>query len=195
MSTSFDWSKEQRRPDGKLLLLYRHERLFAEPWMAAVVDVLDVGGWGMLAKRLLEEGKRATILDLFTGDQYYADRVRALPHKAGSVCDPSNFAPASFDLVTCFETLEHCGNIPAALASAFLWLRPGGVFAGTVPIPGFAHHAGEPDTEFVTAAELARLLAVAGFVVEAVTPTPSVGLPDEPDCSLYFVAKKPSEAR
>lgn len=42
--------------------------------------------------------------------------------------------PAQFDLVTCFETLEHVGDMNAALANVVAAIRPGGVGIVTVPV-------------------------------------------------------------
>jgi 2-polyprenyl-3-methyl-5-hydroxy-6-metoxy-1,4-benzoquinol methylase len=188
---TFSWDKIERRPDGKIELLYRHERIFAELFISRVRQSLDVGGWGMLAARLLEEGIDCTILDKFTSDQYYADRVRSLPHKVGDVRDATCFAVGSFDMVTCFECLEHVGGITDALASMFAWLRPEGHIIGTVPIPGQTHAADEPGIEFTSDEELTELLLTTGFVDVFTEPTPSVGLSDENPASIYFRGRKP----
>ena len=39
-----------------------------------------------------------------------------------------------FDLVTCFETLEHVGNLPVAIDNLIALTRPGGTLFITVPI-------------------------------------------------------------
>lgn len=187
--TVFSWDEIRRGADGKIVLLYRHERVLLEPFFTNVRDVLDVGGWGILAQRFLEEERRCTILDLFTEDQYYPDRVRALPHKVGDVCDATSFLPTSFDLVTCFETLEHVADIPVALCNIWKWLRSGGHIVGTIPIPGFCHHEGDHGIQFLTEDALNGLLRKTGFVDIRVEPTASVALGDVP-CCLYFVGSK-----
>jgi len=189
MPQTFRWDQVQRRDDGRVLLLYRHERIFDEGLVKPGARVLDVGGWGMLATRLIEEGCEATILDKFTGDQYYPDRVRTLPHVVGDVTVPETFAPRSFDLVTCFETLEHVGDIGAAVHSVRLWLRRGGWFVGTVPMPGRIHPEDDPACQFITAADLQALLEAEGFKHVLVEPTPSIAV-DSPITSYYFKGRK-----
>lgn len=186
---TFQWDTVQRLPDERILLLYRHQRVFDEGWIHPETDVLDIGGWGVLAQAAIETGARCTILDLFTQDQYYPDRVRALPYKEGDARDPHCFTANSFDTVTCFEMLEHCGGADAVLANAHTWLRPGGVIVGTVPIPGFCHEADQPDIEFFSEAEMAQRLERAGFTVVRVEPTASVA-EGGPLCCTYFVGRK-----
>lgn len=41
----FNWDTIQRREDGKVLLLYRHERIFGEGLIYKGMKVLDLGGW------------------------------------------------------------------------------------------------------------------------------------------------------
>ncbi len=186
----FRWDEVQRRPDGKILLLYRQQRVFDEGIVRAGIDVLDIGGWGMLATAVAEAGARCTILDLFTPDQYYPERVKALPHVVGDARDSSLFPSESFDAVTCFEMLEHCKGIDLVLASAAKWLRRGGVLAGTMPIPGRTHAADEPGIEFLSCDELRERLERAGLSVERLAPTASIEQDDQPS-SIYFVARKP----
>lgn len=185
----YDWSRVQRTADGRIFLLYRHQRVLDEAIVAPDMDVLDVGGWGMFAQAVIEAGARCTILDLFTPDQYYPERVRALPHKVGSVLDADAFAPSSFDAVTCFETLEHVGNIGAAVANVHQWLRPGGWFAGTVPRPGYCHAEGDAGIVFVDEAALADALRVAGFGDVTVEPTGSITRDAVHSC-IYFRGRK-----
>lgn len=186
----FQWDEVQRHPDGKILLLYRHQRVFDEGLVRSGMDVLDIGGWGVLAQAAIEAGARCTILDLFTEDQYYPDRVQALPHVRGDARDRRHFGEANFDAVTCFEMLEHCGDADAVLENAHHWLRPGGVLAGTVPVPGFCHDAGQPGVEFFSEEDMARRLVRAGFDVEHVEPTASLA-PGDAACCVYFVGRKP----
>lgn len=193
MTQTYRWDEVQRRPDGRILLLYRHQRVLDEGLVRPGMDVLDVGGWGMFAQGVIEAGARCTILDLFTPDQYYPDRVRALPHKVGNVLDADNFPAESFDAITCFETLEHVGRIDAAIANVHRWLRPDGWFAGTVPRPGHCHLEGEAGIVFVTEADLAAKLRAAGFEDVTVEPSGSIA-PDAPQSCLYFRARRPAPA-
>ena len=186
----FQWDKIQRLPDGRILLLYRHQRIFDEGWVRSGIDMMDIGGWGVLTQAAIEAGARCTILDLFTQDQYYPDRVRALPFVEGDARDQKHFNPSSFDTITCFEMLEHCGDADAVLENAYAWLRPNGIIAGTIPVPGFCHDENQSDIEFFSETEIARRLERAGFVIVRVEPTASRSV-GEPLCCIYFVGRKP----
>lgn len=187
---AFSWDEVRRDGAGKVVLLYRHARILREPFWPGVRDVLDVGGWGIFAERVLQEGRTCIILDKFTKDQQYPERVQMLPHRRGDVCNPGLFLPASFDLITCCETLEHVRDVPAALSSMYRWLRSGAHLVGTVPLPGFCHHAGEDGISILSEAELRGALSAAGYDRIRIEPTRSEGRDDEPPCSLYFVARK-----
>ena len=100
-------------------------------------------------------------------------RARAnAPVHAGPV-ESADLAPASFDVVTCFDALEHVVDPVAALRRFRGWLRPEGLLALTVPDFGglWARVSGKR-WPFVTPTEhlhyftrrtLARALAAAGF--------------------------------
>ena len=188
MQRIFSWAEEQRDERGKLFLLYRHERIFEEGLVKPGIRALDVGGWGMLAKRIIEEGASCTILDIFGPDQYFPERVMALPHVRGSILD-KELLPSlgSFDLITCFEVLEHLQEKELALQNIYRLLRPQGIFAGTVPIPGFSHEAGDPNTFFINREDLSTLLLRTGFQNLLVEPTPSILKGSHNSC-LYFKA-------
>lgn len=188
----FSWDDISRNEEGKINLLYRHQRIFDEGLVKRDMKALDIGGWGVLASRLLEEGVNCTILDIFSEDQYYPDRVKSLPHVVGDItcldsCPGVVFE--SYDLVTCFEMLEHCNDQKAAVNNIYMILKPGGVFVGTFPLPGFCHFEGEPDVNFLNTNELFNLLEDCGFTDVVVEPTPSIDKNDAP-CSLYFKGKK-----
>ena len=180
----FSWENPVVGPDGKTRLLYRHERIFQEGLVKPGMSVLDVGGWGVLAQRLIEEGCETLILDLFTHDQAYPERVRQLPHRIGDVCDETVFPSQTFDAVTCFETLEHVEDFRKALRSVRLWLRPGGVFVGTIPLPGHIH-AGDPDVYVPRPEELLEALRSVGFGPVTVEESASIYASDAP-CCTYF---------
>lgn len=186
MKPSFAWDKIQKDDKGKIVLLYRHQRIFDEGMVKPGMKVLDVGGWGMLAQRLTQEGADCTILDLFTQDQAYPDRVRSLPHKVGDVRDPDCFPDRTFDLVTCFEMLEHCGDIPAALANIRSWLKPRCWLVGTIPLPGRIH-INDPTVTILSQEELVAALKKAGFATVSAEPTGSIRASDPP-CCTYFKA-------
>lgn len=171
-----------------MLLLYRLQRIFDEGLVRPGLRVLDVGGWGVLATALIEAGCETTILDKFTHDQYYPERVRALPHKVGDVLDMGCFPAATFDLVTCFETLEHVRDIETAVYNMTEWLKRGGWIVGTIALPGGVHAVDDPACVFIDAEALAAMLAWAGCKA-VVEPTPSA-VRGGKVTSLYFKGQR-----
>lgn len=94
--------------------------------------VLDVGcGGGLLAEGMARRGARVTGIDLAPGALEVA-RLHAL--ESGIAVDYRQVAaesladaePASFDLVTCLEMLEHVPDPPAIVAALARLVRPGG---------------------------------------------------------------------
>jgi 2-polyprenyl-3-methyl-5-hydroxy-6-metoxy-1,4-benzoquinol methylase len=186
----FQWDKIQFKPDGKVFLLYRHERIFDEGLIKPGDSVIDVGGWGVLAERIRQEGAYCTIFDKFTKDQYYPERVSANDHIKGDILnDNLTRIIHNVDVITCFEMLEHCGDIRKAIKNMWHMLKIGGIFVGTVPIPGHSHDADQEDVQFLTSVELNILLGEAGFTNILVEPTASINK-EEPAVSLYFRATK-----
>ena len=94
--------------------------------------VLDVGcGGGLLAEGMARRGARVTGIDLAPGALEVA-RLHALESgiavdyrqiTAESLADAE---PASFDLVTCLEMLEHVPDPPAIVAALARLVRPSG---------------------------------------------------------------------
>jgi len=93
---------------------------------------LDVGcAYGFVVELLDELGYEAYGVDVskFTlmkgsGDMILGDAER-IP-----------FKESCFDLVTCFETIEHLRNPEEALNAIHRILKPGGVFLASTPTPG-----------------------------------------------------------
>lgn len=185
---TFNWSSIQYREDGKVLLLYRHERIFDEGLVKSGDIVLDVGGWGHLTERILQEGAKCIVWDKFTDDQYFSHRVKEHPYMAVDICTADVLAYTHkdvFDVVCCFETLEHVDNQKSAVRNMHSVCKPGGFFVGTVPIPGFCHHIGEPGIQFLDEQQLRKLLQDTGFTDIFIEPTGSI-TKDSPASSLYF---------
>lgn len=191
--TDFSWDEIRRREDGKVLLLYRHERIFEEGLTKDASKALDVGGWGVLAQRLTEDGIDTTIVDIFEEDQYFPDRVRMMKHVVGDITKKETITALggkySFDLITCFEMLEHCHDQDAAIWNMYQLLREGGWIAGSVPIPGFSHKADEPGINWLNPEQLKALLFASGFEDIFIEPTGSL-YKDGPKSSYYFRARK-----
>ena len=76
------------------------------------------------------------------------------------------FGPAAFDLVTSTEMLEHCFDWQDALFQMMSVLRPGGLLLLTTRSPGFPLHDHPADHWRFDRAELVRLLAPVGAVLE-----------------------------
>jgi SAM-dependent methyltransferase len=187
----FNWDVVQYKEDGKVLLLYRHERIFIEGLVKPGMEIMDVGGWGHLTERIQQEGASCVVLDNFSPDQYFPDRVKQNPYLVGDIGHldfGSHYLENRFDVICCFETLEHVGDISHQSTAMFhiaRMLKTKGVFVGTVPIPGFCHYLGEPGVHFLNEEELRKLLQEAGFVDIFIEPTGSV-TKDGPLSSLYF---------
>jgi SAM-dependent methyltransferase len=186
----FRWDLIQYRPDGKVLLLWRHERLFEEGLIKKGTEVCDVGGWGHLSERIMQEGGTCLILDKFTEDQYYPERVMSLPHVRMDICKPIK-GLSLFDVVTCFEVLEHVDNQEQAIKNMYALLKPGGWVAGTVPIPGGTHPADDPHVHFIDEHQLRLFLEAAGFRNITIESTPSINKEDTFHPSLYYKGQKP----
>ena len=190
MDEMFQWDELSKDSSGKTLLLYRHQRVLDEGVVTAGMRVLDVGGWGAFASRLMEEGVDCTIMDNFSEDQYYPERVRSLPHIAGDILDVEMLSQlGKFDVVSCFEMLEHCLDQKAAIVNIYDLLVDGGTLVGTFPIPGHSHAVGDPDVNFLTEDELNCLFKECGFVVQSLEPTASI-FPGDTPCSFYFKCQK-----
>lgn len=188
----FNWTSINRDDNGIIILLYRHERILTEGIVTQGSSVLDLGGWGILASRLQEEGATCIIMDNFSEDQYFPDRVKSLPHINGDILDTDRLperGAGTFDVVTCFEMLEHCRDQSLAVKNIYTMLKPVGTLVGTFPIPGGTHPADDPDVKFLTKEELLSIFKEAGFTDILIEPTGSITKEEEP-CSLYFRARK-----
>lgn len=101
--------------------------------------VLDVGcGGGLLCEALARAGALVTGLDLAAG-MIEAARLHAaesgltIDYRVESAEDLAARAPASFEVVTCMEMLEHVPAPAATLAALARLVRPGGaVFISTL---------------------------------------------------------------
>ncbi len=188
----FNWDQVQYRADGKVLLLYRHERIFSEKLFKKGMNCADIGGWGHLSERIRQEGGQCIVLDKFTEDQYFPDRVRNEPHMVFDVCAPLDvMMEKSYDLITCFEVLEHVDDQPAAIKNMYSMLKPGGHLAGTFPVPGGTHPADDPHVHFISQDELREHMSSAGFIDIITELTPSVNSFDTHCPSFYFKGRKP----
>jgi SAM-dependent methyltransferase len=92
--------------------------------------MLEIGtGTGVLLERML----RAGFADVAGIEPSRAAIAAAAPAVRGlirqGVFNETDFAPASFDLICCFQTLEHVAEPQALVRSCERLLRPGGLLA------------------------------------------------------------------
>lgn len=103
-------------------------------------DVLDVGcGGGILAEAMARRGARVLGIDLADKPLQVArlhaleQQVAGLEYRAVAVEELAQQQPASFDVVTCMEMLEHVPDPASVVAACAALVRPGGwVFFSTL---------------------------------------------------------------
>lgn len=102
-------------------------------------SVLDVGcGAGILAEALAARGAVVTGIDLAAESiavarRHAADRGLTIDYRLAAVETLAEQAPASFDVVTCLELLEHVPRPAETIAACARAVRPGGtVFLSTL---------------------------------------------------------------
>jgi 2-polyprenyl-3-methyl-5-hydroxy-6-metoxy-1,4-benzoquinol methylase len=153
------------------------------------MKVLDVGGWGKLSYRLVQEGCDVTILNI---DKPLCDTLPSKYPGVKIVCADireSGLADNTFDAVHCSETLEHIiENRDVAIREIFRVIKPGGVFVGTIPIPGVCHGSWDKTISMMTPDEFK--LAVSEYCSSvSIEPTGSIFKTNQPG-SWYFVCRK-----
>ncbi len=134
-----DWTGERCVPwAGDLQVVYEHYHryLFASA-LAQGRRVLDLGcGEGYGAALLATQASDVVAVDI---DQASIDHARIrysrenLSFNQADMGDLSNLADASFDLVTCFEALEHVSTHDRILAEVLRVLTPEGFFLVSTP--------------------------------------------------------------
>jgi 2-polyprenyl-3-methyl-5-hydroxy-6-metoxy-1,4-benzoquinol methylase len=94
--------------------------------------ILDVGcGVGHFLRHAIDRGWDAY------GTEYPSDQVETCRGRGISMCqgalDPRQYEPASFDVVTSIEVIEHVRDPAAELAAIHSLIRPGGILYITTP--------------------------------------------------------------
>jgi len=173
---------------------------------------LDVGcGAGLVAEPLARLGANVTGVDaapenIAVAQEHAAGAGLAIDYRQGEL---SALGLGQFDLVTCFEVIEHVADKPAFLAQLAAHLKPGGLMVLSTPNRTLASRAivveaaerlgkvprGTHDwDDFVTPDELRDLLAAAGLAMgeaRGVALTPSRGWHLSGNCALdYLVTAK-----
>lgn len=179
---SWSWGRDDFDENGKLILLYRHQRFLDEGYIGK--RVLDIGGWGKMAFRLAQEGCEVVLLDLALNGHHNFNMFE-------SICADAHFLPfrnGAFDTVHSSETLEHVKSAERVCEEVLRVLKAGGIYCGTVPIPDMVHALGEEGTRFFNQDELKELLSE--YWVKKIEPTPSIEPVEELSSSIMFVAEK-----
>ena len=157
----------------------------------ASASVLDVGcGAGLLSEAMAREGARVTALDLApelidVAKLHLLESGLQVDYRLVSVEALASQSPASFDVVTCMEMLEHVPDPGSVLCACARLLKPGGkLFVSTlnrtplafaVAIVGAEYLAGllprgtHNYKSFIRPAELSRWLRDAGFDLEDIS--------------------------
>ncbi|CAG9296154.1 bifunctional 2-polyprenyl-6-hydroxyphenol methylase/3-demethylubiquinol 3-O-methyltransferase UbiG [Celerinatantimonas diazotrophica] len=130
--------------DGDFKTLHQINPLrleFIETHSAGLFDkqILDVGcGGGILSESMAKRGAQVTALDMGQA-QIEVARLHALESQVEidyHQVSAENFAlehPASFDVITCMEMLEHVPEPASVLQALYTMLKPGGqLFLSTV---------------------------------------------------------------
>lgn len=177
------WEKDNFDKNGKLMLLYRHQRFIDEGFIGT--NILDIGGWGKLAYRLIQEGKNVVLIDV--------DKIllKDIKKRFGgelilSVGEELPLVSDVFDTVHSSETLEHVTCAEEVVREVHRVLRKGGIFCGTVPIPNEVHSRSEPGIRFFSKDNLKSLLA--NFKIINIEDTPSIKREDK-SCSIMFICE------
>jgi len=102
-------------------------------------DVIDVGcGGGILTEAMADLGARVTGIDLAekslkVAKLHLLESGRKVDYRFVSAEALADEMPASFDVVTCMETLEHVPDPASTVAACARLVRPGGsVFLSTI---------------------------------------------------------------
>ncbi len=167
-TTPGDQTVERFDPSGFRGELVEAEHFARYRWAAGAVagrEVLDAGcGQGYGCRLLVEAGGAARCVGVDV-DERTVDAARAAygegPKVEFTTGDVTSlpFEDDSFDVVTCFETIEHVAAQAAAIGELARVLRPGGTLLVSSPNRG-VYPAGNPFHEKeLTAAEFEDLLS------------------------------------
>jgi SAM-dependent methyltransferase len=175
LGLSFDWDDYLRRtrPDSE-----RRARLLA-PLLCSSHCLLDVGcGYGFLLSLVKEQVAKAIGLEPGSARRTFGRSelgldIRKPPPESACI------APASVDVASAFQVLEHIGQPRPFLAGIFEVLRPGGRLI--IEVPNYAdayvsllasyraHHFQMAHAIYYTPATLRRVLENAGFIIESIS--------------------------
>ncbi len=183
-------------PDGPFMPLHRINALrvgyIEERAKLASARVLDVGcGGGILSEAMARRGASVVGIDL-AADNLEAARTHAadaaeldLEYREVDIETIANEQPASFDVVTCLEVLEHVPEPERLIAACAKAVKPGGaVFLSTINrnlksfllaivgaeyVLGMLPKGSHEYVKLIRPADLARACRSAGLAVEELT--------------------------
>lgn len=96
--------------------------------------ILDVGGGnGYVARRMLDEGFDAAVLEPGPVGALLAKTKRGIPEVFCATLESARFANESISAIGCFDVLEHMADDRALIAEADRVLAPGGLLYVSVP--------------------------------------------------------------
>jgi 2-polyprenyl-6-hydroxyphenyl methylase/3-demethylubiquinone-9 3-methyltransferase len=176
------------------------------------IRVLDVGcGGGLVAEPLARMGADVTAIDsgeaqIAVAREHAAAQGLAIDYRAIEVTELADASPGCFDLVTCFEVIEHVTDVPAFLAALHRLLKTGGLLlfstpnrtaaswavliAGAERIARLIPRGGHDWNRFLTPGELTAALAAAGFDVrqtDGLSWSPMRGFHISRDLSVNYI--------
>jgi SAM-dependent methyltransferase len=132
--------------------------------------ILEIGcSGGPLMESLRADGFNNVVGIDISPEAVALCRARQLPNVSVMDAQAPNFLPATFDVITASDVLEHLADAPRALAEWHKLLRPGGTVLVFVPAFRFLW-SGHDDINHhfhrYRAPELAGMLRAAGFEVQ-----------------------------
>lgn len=132
--------------------------------------ILEIGcSGGPLLRQLRDDGYRnLTGIDL-SPEAIALCRQRSLDNVLVMDAQQPDFPPASFDIITASDVLEHLADARRAVAAWYQLLRPGGtllVFVPAFPCLWSGHDEVNHHFHRYRAGELASLLRAAGFEIQ-----------------------------
>jgi SAM-dependent methyltransferase len=131
LGSRYERHHRERRDEGDFVFVPERIPLFREA-IGTGKRVLDLGCRSGALTRHLLDGNTVVGMDVDRAALAKAEELGIEPVEA-NVEDPLPFPDESFDAVVAGELLEHLQLPDALVAEARRVLRPGGVFAGSVP--------------------------------------------------------------
>lgn len=134
-----EWTGERCVPwtdDLQVIYEHYHRYLFTRPMVHGkrVLDLASGAGYG--AALLAEQAEHVVGLELDPASVAHSQQTYAserLEFVEGTMLDLSRFPAGSFDVVTCFEALEHVAEHDELLRQVTRVLAPDGVFLTSTP--------------------------------------------------------------